>query len=976
MKRHITATILFLLFGSIFYTYAQNNDTRYLFAYFTDKNNNRNGLHLAWSEDGYKWNAIGPEHSFLTCDYGSWSTEKKMRDPFIMKGKDGLWHCVWTLNWESNAIGCASSKDLIHWSRQSYPRVMNGYEVRNCWAPEMTYDDEKQQYVIFWASTIKVNGEWKTEPGQKYDHRIYYTTTKDFKSFTPARLLFDPGYNVIDATIYKKDGTYIMIYKDERIYPTAKKELHVAKAEHAEGPYVPVSEKSFTENWVEGPAICSLADDSFIVYMDAYTRKRYEAMRTTDFIHWENVTDRISIPQGAKHGSIIKVDKAFVDNLLSELALAKKKQQQIEERLALPADEMSSLPIKADITVYGSHSKTISPNLFGIFFEDINYSADGGLYAELIQNRDFEYDLEDKTGNDPTWNSYYAWETYSMMHAKIDTNAIFSIRHDTLGSIHPNNSHYAVFNASQPGLALLNKGFDGIAVKKGERYDFSFFAKTIKGKGGKLTVRLLDKNKKTIAETQMDVTSKLWKKTSAVLQATANADSATLALCPQAVSTYAFDMVSLFPQKTFKGRKNGLRADLAQTIADIHPRFMRFPGGCLTHGDGLDNMYQWKETIGALEARKPQRNIWNYHQSKGLGFFEYFQFCEDIKAEPVPIIAAAVCCQNSRDGGQQGLPMCDMESYVQDIFDLIEYANGDASTKWGKLRAEAGHPEPFNLKYIGIGNEDLISDIFEERFTYIYNALKSKHPEINVIGTAGPFNEGTDYVEGWKIVKKLHVPLVDEHYYQSPGWFLNNQHYYDSYDRQSTKVYLGEYAAHLPGRPNNLEVALAEAIYMASLERNGDVVSMASYAPLLANEKHIQWRPDMIYFNNKEVKPSTNYYIQQMYGMNSGDEYLESTIHLSVTSEATSKRIAVSAVKDSRTGDLILKLINVLPIATTATISLDNFQIKGNTAEEITLSGKLDETNQTPKYGTCQISNEFTKQLPANSFTIIRVKIQ
>ena len=259
---------------------------------------------------------------------------------------------------------------------------------------------------------------------------------------------------------------------------------------------------------------------------------------------------------------------------------------------------------------------------------------------------------------------------------------------------------------------------------------------------------------------------------------------------------------------------------------------------------------------------------------------------------------------------------------------------------------------------------------------YIYNELKTKHPEITVIGTAGPFNEGTDYVEGWKIANNLHVPVIDEHYYQTPGWFLNNQHYYDNYNRQGPKVYLGEYAAHLPGRPNNLEVSLAEAVYMASLERNGDVVSMASYAPLLANEKHIQWRPDMIYFNNKEVKPSINYYVQQMYGMNSGDIYFSSFVNLANSSEAVRRRIVTSAVKDSQSGDLILKLINIMPTATIATIDLDKIRIKENKAKEIILSGLLDSTNIKPRYRTCQVANKFTHELPANSFTIIRIKIE
>ena len=438
-------------------------------------------------------------------------------------------------------------------------------------------------------------------------------------------------------------------------------------------------------------------------------------------------------------------------------------------------------------------------------------------------------------------------------------------------------------------------------------------------------------------------------------------------------------MISLFPEKTFMNRPNGLRADLAQAIADIHPRFIRFPGGCVAHGDGLDNMYRWKNTIGPLEARKPQRNLWGYHQTAGLGYFEYFRFCEDIGAEPVPVVAAGVPCQNSacthRGGGQQGgIPMCEMDDYVQEILDLIEYANGDVKTEWGKKRAEAGHPKPFNLKYIGIGNEDLITDIFEERFTMLFNAVKEKHPEITVIGTVGPYSEGTDYEEGWELANKLNIPMVDEHYYQKPGWFIHNQDYYDKYDRSKSKVYLGEYAAHLPGRPNNLETALSEALYMTALERNGDVVHMTSYAPLLAKEGHTQWNPDLIYFNNEEVKPTVGYYVQQLYGQHAGDEYLNSRVILPEENDAMQKRIASSVVRDSRSNDLIVKLVNLLPVPTQTSVLLKDIPVVEETATLTTLSGKPDDKQAKPVTTTIRVSNDFDIDLPAYSFTVIRIK--
>jgi alpha-L-arabinofuranosidase len=317
--------------------------------------------------------------------------------------------------------------------------------------------------------------------------------------------------------------------------------------------------------------------------------------------------------------------------------------------------------------------------------------------------------------------------------------------------------------------------------------------------------------------------------------------------------------------------------------------------------------------------------------------------------------------------------MCDMDDYVQEVLDLIEWANGDAKTKWGKIRAEAGHPKPFNLKYIGIGNEDLINDTFEERFTMIFNAIKEKHPEITVIGTVGPSFEGTDYVEGWKIATKLQVPMVDEHYYQSPGWFIHNQNYYDNYDRSKPKVYLGEYASHLPGRVTNMETALSEALYLTACERNGDVVSMTSYAPLLAKEAHTQWNPDLIYFNNSEVKPTVDYFVQQLYGQNSGDTYLASDIRISDKSESVRKRIAVSVVRDSKTGDLIMKMVNMLPVAVNTNVRLDGINNFSTSAKRTVLSGIPTDKKARPVTNSISVSGEFPCTLPAYSFTVIRI---
>lgn len=678
-------------------------------------------------------------------------------------------------------------------------------------------------------------------------------------------------------------------------------------------------------------------------------------------------------------GYVQRVAYPTIEQLTRFADHKKFRQTQNDERAEQDPVRFAGLkPLEATINVQTAQTKPISEHLIGIFFEDINYSADGGLYAELVQNRDFEYSSKD--GSREGWDSNYAWSVQG-------GDAAFTIATDR--PVHENNPHYAVLDIQQSGAAFRNDGFDGISLKKGEKYDFSLFARVPAGsKGGKVIVKLLDQEGREVAASAVTVSSKEWKKQKAVLTADADVRAAVLAIVPQTEGKYELDMISLFPQNTFKKHKNGLRADLAQTLADMKPRFVRFPGGCVAHGDGVDNIYDWKGSIGPLEARKPLRNLWGYHQTRGLGYFEYFQYCEDMGAEPVPVLAAGVPCQNSGtcshhskgelgcNGQQGGIPMEEMGAYVQDVLDLIEYANGDAKkTVWGRKRAEAGHPKPFNLKFIGIGNEDLITDVFEERFTMIFNAVKEKYPEITVIGTVGPFYEGTDYEEGWALATKLEIPMVDEHYYVAPGWLIHNQDYYDRYDRKKAKVYLGEYAAHLPGRPSNVETALAEALYLTSIERNGDVVAMTSYAPLLAKENHTQWTPDLIYFNNTEVKPTVDYYTQVMYGQNAGTEYVTSTVSLNNQQDAVKKRIGVSVVRDEHTGDYIVKLVNLLPVEVASQVKLDGAALLNPTATKTLLAGDpKDKTARSVSSDFEVKGNDFTYTMPAYSFTVIRIR--
>ena len=660
-------------------------------------------------------------------------------------------------------------------------------------------------------------------------------------------------------------------------------------------------------------------------------------------------------------GYVQSISRKHLENILAYVTYKQVCMRNESERMEQDSVRFADLnSVKVSIDIHRNQVKSISDNLIGVFFEDLNYAADGGLYAELIQNRDFEYSSKD--GNpDKEWNSKYAWSVEG-------ENIFFDI--DRKDPIHFNNIHYAVLDVKSPGGKFCNKGFDGIVLQKNEKYDFSFFVKVLDGGRSRFKIALIGNDNKELAKTVITTIGHEWKQKKAVLTAREGADNAKLIITPLDNGRYGLDMVSLFPQRTFKNRKNGLRADLAQMIADLKPKFVRFPGGCLAHGDGLDNIYDWKGSIGPLEARKPLPNIWRYHQTRGLGYFEYFQFCEDIGAEPIPVIAAGVCCQNSGTcssyswgevgcGGQQrGIPMDKMDAYIQDILDLIEYANGDSqNTKWGKIRAESGHPKPFNLKYIGIGNEDIITDVFKERFAMIYHAVKRKYPEITIIGTSGPSCEGSDYEEGWNFADKLNLSMVDEHYYRTPGWFIHNQGFYDFYDRDKSKVYLGEYAAHLPGGPNNIETALSEALYLISIERNADIVDMVSYAPLLAKEGHIQWKPDLIYFNNKEAKPTVNYYVQQLFSNYGGDEYIASSVRLNNNRDDVKQRVAVSFVRDSQTGNMVLKLVNLLPVSVESEIFIPG--ISPQKSVQIVLKGNPKDETVRPNYSDIQLKEKF-----------------
>ena len=636
-----------------------------------------------------------------------------------------------------------------------------------------------------------------------------------------------------------------------------------------------------------------------------------------------------------------------------------------------------------------SQTKNISPELFGVFFEDINYAADGGLYAELIQNRSFEYSPSDidHWHNESGWHSFTAWEFYTKGYG------YGNISLESKNPVHKNNPHYVVINiesAGQEGIGLRNNGFDGIPIKKDETYRFSMLVKELSGSPFLVQIRLESADGKTVyGETTFSTDSKNWKKYTATISSNTTDPDARFLCIVKNKGKIALDDISLFPSKTFRNRKNGLRADLAQAIADLEPKFVRFPGGCVVHGDGLGNSYQWKNTVGPNEERKGQRNLWNYYQSGGLGYFEYFQFCEDINAKAIPILPAGVSCQNSggtwriEDDGQACLPLSEMDAYVQDILDLVEYANGDISTTWGAKRAEAGHTEPFNLEYIGIGNEEKITPEFEERFKIIYDAVTKKHPEITLIGTVGPGPKGDDYDKGWAFANELQVPIVDEHYYEKPNWFWENQNRYDAYDRNASKVYLGEYAAHEDDRKNTLRSALAEAAYMTALERNGDIVKMTSYAPLFAKKDHVFWSPNLIYFTNSEVLKSINYYVQQLFSVNAGTIYYADIISYDAA-KVSKNTIATSVVKNKATKTIILKIVNGNATEAVTQINLSKIGTKFYKEASFTiLTGDLLDVNTyenpekiIPKTTELKISNSFAYNAPANSLSVIQLKLK
>lgn len=567
----------------------------------------------------------------------------------------------------------------------------------------------------------------------------------------------------------------------------------------------------------------------------------------------------------------------------------------------------------------------IQPTMYGLFFEDINYAADGGLYAEMVKNRSFEFP-----------QNLMGWVTYGNVTLQNDGPFERNPHYVRLGSAGHNDKH----------TGLENEGFFGVTFKKDQEYRFSVWARSPKGEKATLRVELVDPA--TMGEThvaakqEITVESADWKQYEVTLKPGTSCEKGKLRVFLNKPDNVTVDLehLSMFPVDTWKGHKNGLRKDLAQALYDLNPGVFRFPGGCIVEGTDLPTRYQWKNTVGPVENRPVNENRWHYtfphrfypvyYQSGGLGFYEYFLLSEEIGAEPLPVLSVGLSCQFQNRDAKAHVPVDELQPYIQDALDLIEFANGDTSTKWGALRAEMGHPAPFNLKLIAIGNEQWGPE-YPEHLAPFVTAIRKAYPDIRIVGSSGPDSEGEQFDYLWPEMKKLGADLVDEHFYRPEKWFLAQGNRYDNYDRKGPKVFAGEYACHGKGKKwNHFNAALLEAAFMTGLERNADIVHMATYAPLFAHVEGWQWRPDMIWFDNSDSFRTASYYVQQLYAQNKGSNVLPLTMNgKPVAGNEDQNGLFASAVIDKETGEYIVKVANTSDTPQEVTINLNGLKKKG-----------------------------------------------
>ena len=534
--------------------------------------------------------------------------------------------------------------------------------------------------------------------------------------------------------------------------------------------------------------------------------------------------------------------------------------------IRLPAAAPISLVLGVD-----RPGASIAKTMVGVFFEDINFAADGGLYPERVKNRSFEFP-------DPLMG----WKRAA------PTAGTFIVRTDA--PVSPGNPHYLRLERTDPSrpFGVMNDGFRGVGVEAGKSYVFSVVARRVSNGPAALRMEVGGALGAVYGTARVDGIGSNWERHSVTLVPTQTQASGRLAVFLDGPGAMDIDVVSLFPAETYKNRPGGLRKDLGELLEALRPGFLRFPGGCIVEGRYLESRYQWKKTIGDPAERTLIVNRWNdefphkpapdYYQSYGLGFFEYFQLAEDIGAEPLPILNCGMACQFN--SGELA-PMDGLDQYIQDALDLIEFANGPVTSTWGKRRTELGHPAPFGVKLLGVGNEQWGAD-YPPRFAAFQKALKAKYPEVQLVASADPFTDRPAAKEQWAALRELGADIVDEHFYRTPDWFFAHATQYDAFPRTGPKLFVGEYAAHLrpvgSGESRNVwQAALAEAAFLTGLERNADVVRMSAYAPLFAHVDAWQWTPNLIWFDNLRSFPTPSYYVQQLFAANRGETMLPIT---------------------------------------------------------------------------------------------------
>ena len=627
----------------------------------------------------------------------------------------------------------------------------------------------------------------------------------------------------------------------------------------------------------------------------------------------------------------------------------------------------SQIAFEVDVQNPGAN---IQPDMYGVFFEDINFGADGGLYAELIKNRSFEFD-----------QPFVGWTPFGDVTIQTE-NPCFD-----------RNPHYVQMNESglRRGTGLENEGFKRIGFKQNAGYNFSFYARSHDGGEKKFRVELVSSQEEIVGKENVLVQGKEWKKYSVSLKAGVTDAKGNIRVVLETPGIVDVDHISMFPAETWKNRENGLRKDLVEALNDLNPGVFRFPGGCIIEGNTLETRYQWKNSVGPVENRPLNENRWNYtfkhrffpdyYQTYGLGFFEFFQLCDDLGAEPLPVVSCGLACQFE---SKECVAVDDLEPYIQDAIDLIEFANGSVNTKWGKVRSEMGHPAPFNMKYIAIGNEQW-GEGYIERLAKFMEVFRENHPEIKIIGSSGPFSDGKDFDYLWPKMKELKVDLVDEHYYKSPDWFLKNAARYDNYDRSGPKVFAGEYAGHHESRDNNMIAAIAEAAFMTGLERNADLVQLATYAPLFAHVDAWQWKPDMIWFDNLNVVRTPNYYVQQMYAQNSGTKVLQvKKDGVNITGQ---DGLYASSSINEAASEIIVKVVNTSADVKEITINLKGLKssVQYKKVDIIALHSAVPEAVNTlekpnnivpvPSFVKADASG-FTLKAQSNAFYVCSLKIK